>query len=192
MELSLNSYLNAVVYTLRNPGAAARYLLALDLPARVISLGFLLSVVLTALVAALGWAVLPPLPDTEGAAAAPTLGALTLIFMVIGAVLINNLAIWQAGKILGGMARFWDIMATTTWVSLVMLLLQLVHLLVLLVIPPLSVGTALLNVVAMFVLSLIFVKEAHRFDSLWKAIITVILAVIGLAAGLGLILSLLS
>lgn len=189
MEINLQSYLRAAVHTLRQPSASARYLLALNLSPRVIWLGFVLSVVLTALLATLGAVLLPPLPQVEGTPAAPNIGPFMVIVLIVAAVLINNLAIWQSGKVLGGTARFLDVMVTSTWVSLVMLILQGAHLLVLLILPNLSAITALASVIAMISLSLVFVKEAHGFAAIWQALVTVVLAVMGLAVGLGMLLS---
>ncbi|XHE56773.1 YIP1 family protein [Phaeobacter sp. BS34] len=82
------------------------------------------------------------------------------------------------GRWIGGQARFVDILAVNVWLNAVQIVLLAAVILLHLVLPLAASLIALVANFVMLAIFLLFIKEAHQFTSVWRAIGSVLMSAI--------------
>ncbi|MEK0163479.1 YIP1 family protein [Phaeobacter sp. JH20_36] len=159
--------------TFSAPTAAARVLLSVDWPRRVLVLALLLTAVVNTMILQLADLILP------GNIA--VLAAIQPLYYA-GAVFALHLAVtalltWT-GRWIGGKAEFSDILAVNVWLNAVQIALLVAVMLLHLVLPLAASLIALLANFMMLAIFLLFIKEAHQFTSIWRAIGSVLMSAV--------------
>ncbi|AUR11600.1 Yip1 domain protein [Phaeobacter inhibens] len=159
--------------TFSAPTAAARLLLSVDWPRQALVLALLLTAVLNTLMLEVADAMLPSdgslLPSMSPL---PYAGAVFALHLGITALLT-----WT-GRWIGGQARFVDILAVNVWLNAVQIVLLAAVILLHLVLPLAASLIALVANFVMLAIFLLFIKEAHQFTSVWRAIGSVLMSAI--------------
>ncbi|KXF91891.1 YIP1 family protein [Phaeobacter inhibens] len=159
--------------TFSAPTAAARVLLSVDWPRQALVLALLLTAVLNTLMLEVADAMLPSdgslLPSMSPL---PYAGAVFALHLGITALLT-----WT-GRWIGGQARFVDILAVNIWLNAVQIVLLAAVILLHLVLPLAASLIALVANFVMLAIFLLFIKEAHQFTSVWRAIGSVLMSAI--------------
>lgn len=164
--------------TLRRPAAAARALLALNLPMRVVmwALGAVVSV--NAILSFVSLRVAPPPPDMQTVVSQvqPIGFAAFLVF----ALVVISAALTVSGRVLGGSARFSQMLLCMLWVQAVMLVFEAALIVALVLVPPLAAIAALPVYALTMVLVVVFVQQAHGFQNPLRAVGAMLLGLFGL------------
>ena len=183
MDLTLASLAALLRLTVSNPSLAARRLMALDLDRQsrwaALALVTILSVLLVALAElALG------IPG-----ATTVIGPWTYTVILGASLVITVFVLHYVGAVLGGQGDLGDALILMAWYQMTLLALQVVQLLAILVSPFLGLLATVLSLGLALYILVNFINEMHRFGNLGRAVLTLILAVLGLGLGLGAILS---
>lgn len=111
--------------------------------------------------------------------------------VILGSGLVMMVfAFYFVGQVMGGKARFPGALLLMIWWQVMAMALQVVQTLVLLLLPFLANLISLIGLGYMFYLLIIFVDEMHGFANVFRALTTIVLAMIGIIVGLSLILTL--
>jgi Yip1 domain len=168
--------------TLQNPRAAARSLLAEDVPLRARTGGLLLVAVASAFLASVQTGLQTETLDPVSAflLASPIRAAVfQWLFFALTVVLIHNV-----GRAFGGKGSFPDALLVVVWLQLLMLALQLLQLVMSFLSPALA-GIIGLSALVLFIwLMASFVAELHGFASRGA----VVAGIIGVSIATGLVL----
>lgn len=163
--------------TLRDPRAAARRLLSLDLPRAARWEALALVVAVSALVGQFSILL------TTGSLSAPgLLGSPVQSAAVQGAVLVVMVTLaHQVGRALGGTGSFDGALIVIAWLQGVMIAVQIVQIAALVVLPPLAglIGVAGLVIFGWLLTN--FIAELHGFVSLGRVFATILAAAFGFA-----------
>ncbi|MEL0438557.1 YIP1 family protein [Phycobacter sp. K97] len=158
--------------TLRNPSAAARIVLAQNLRGEATWTALFLVAVLNALTYAM-MTVLFPIP-AELAFLNPS--PITYMTLSAGIVIAFSAAVTVSGRMIGGQARFFDVLSMMIWLQFIRVGIQVALIVVMVLSPGLGGLLSLaVNLYLVFVL-LHFVNEGHRFNSLWRAFAVLLMA----------------
>jgi hypothetical protein len=174
--------------TLDDPRAAARQLLALDVPLPARTAGLLLMAVASALLMQVGFLLLPPTDDpmvrfmTDSPLRS---AAIQWLVLALSVVLIHRI-----GQAWGGVGSLPDTLLVVVWLQVIMLGVQVVQLLALLVAPPLAGLVNLAGMALFFWLLCSFVAELHGFESRVKVFFGILAASFAVALILVMLLSL--
>jgi hypothetical protein len=178
-----------LILTLRAPGAAAELLTGLQLSRGVLWQALALVTVLSVLIVGFSPG---PMPEA-GPIAGPSPVVLTpfAYTAVLGASLVMLVfALFYTGAALGGTGTFPATLTLVVWLEVFATAIRVVQTLAMLVSPVLG-GLVSLVGLGLLVWTLInFVNVLHGFGSLGKAVLTLLLAVMGISFGIALILSL--
>ena len=184
MDISLHAVLGFVRYSLQNPRAAARDLLALNLPdvARWCLLGFV------ATASALFTHILfNALPSDETTFMANAMSSPVRTAIVQGAaLLITVLGVHNVGRWRGGKGSFRDALLVIGWLQFVLLLFQAAQIAAFLVLPPLAEIIGLFGIVVSLFLLAQFIAELHGFQSGWRVLFGVLVTIFVAAFGISL------
>ena len=185
--MNLNDLSALAMDTLRDPRATATRLIAQDIPMPVLWAGLVLAAVLNALLVGINLVMFPnatfPLPDLL---LNPVIYAMV---MVAGMGFSIYVLTWVGGK-MGGAARLEDVAVLLVWLQYLRLAAQLVLFVMTLLIPVLAIIATLGVAIYSFWLLLTFLDVAHRFGSLGKSALLLVLAFFGVIFALSLLLSL--
>lgn len=154
-----------IVMSVTDPAEVARRLIAMDLPREVLWTGLALAAVANTLLFSLSNLLMPTPPGLMPLFGSP-LGNLVII---TGGLLLTVVMIYWAGRILGGTGRFGDVMVTVLWMQVLRVLVQAAVLLLSLTIPLLAMLLVLATIVLGLYITLHFINQAHRLNSLVKA-----------------------
>lgn len=162
---------NLAVQTVTTPSEAARRLLSMNPGREVLWLAFFLAVVLNCLVQS-GSGLLVATPDGGSASESIAL----FLAQTSGFMLLSIMALLFVGRVLGGVATFNDIMILMVWLQFLQVAASFITLILAIALPILMV----MFVIAVFGLSLYvtihFLNEAHKFQSLWKSFGVILLS----------------
>jgi hypothetical protein len=175
--------------TLRAPGAAAAILVGLNLTRAVLWQALALVTVLSVLIVAFSPG---PMPEA-GPIAGPGPVVLTpfAYVAVLGASLVMLVfAIYYTGAALGGTGTFPATLTLVVWLEVLATAIRVVQTVALLVSPLLGGLVSLAGLGLLFWTLVNFVNVLHGFGSLGKALLTLLLAVVGISLGVAVILSL--
>ncbi|MHA6323607.1 YIP1 family protein [Roseivivax sp. CAU 1753] len=178
--MTLHAYLRLAWRSVVAPREVARWLLSLKLEheALLVSAGLVL-VLNTALVRA---SALITLPDP---AIAPFVEQPLTFFMGLGGILaMVALVLTWCGRAVGGVGRIEDVGLMMIWLQGLRVMVQAMMLVLVPLSPVIATVVSLAaSMVGLWIL-VNFLAEAHRFPSLGKAAVVLLLAVTGLALGM--------
>lgn len=164
---------NLAVLTLANPAEAARRLLA-HIPGRdVLWTALALVVVLNSLVQSASTLVFPVLDASLDMAFEPVVQSLVTS---AGAILLGIVAFHFVGRMLGGIGTFDGIMLLMIWLQFLQILGQLVIFVVALIAPTMFLILVLGMSLYSLYISLHFVNQVHRFNSLGKSFVVILVS----------------
>ncbi|MGX9350467.1 Yip1 family protein [Shimia sp. W99] len=173
--------------TIYNPPQAGQVLVAQQVDRAAGWLILALAVILNTLAYFLSITLFP----VPAEIALPLLTSPVLVCMVLGSVtVIFVFAFYWVGRAMGGQARFEDILLMMGWLQYMRLAVQLGALVLMIFLPGLAqifvMATGLYG--AWIVLN--FLKVAHGFDTMGKAVMMLVFTLVGMTVGLSLFLSL--
>jgi hypothetical protein len=184
--MSVTSFSDLAILTIKNPAEAAQLLLSMNVPREALWTALALVAVLNGLLFDLSNRLVPgpsPLPEMF------LMPVLYTILVAVGLFLTIYFLFWT-GRLLGGTGSLDDIMLAILWLQGLRLVLMVVVLLFVLVMPLLS---ALLvfgaSLYGLYIL-LHFVDQAHRLKSLGRSAGVLIASMLVIVLGLTLLVSL--
>lgn len=173
--------------SLEDPRAGVRILLGLGVPLPARTIGLLLMAVASALLMHLGFLLLPPVEDPmAGFMMQSPLRTAIIQWLILAA---SVFLIYRIGKAWGGKGSLPDTLLVVVWLQVIMLGVQFVQLLVFLLVPPLAGIVNLVGLVLFFWLMTSFIAELHGFASRGAVLAGILLASLGVAMVLVLILT---
>lgn len=172
--------------TLRDPRGTGERLIAMQIGLPVLWTALALASVLSALLFSLNIALFPANFPMPGLFLNPVLYAVVLAG---GMVISMHLLTWM-GAMLGGRGALAEVTVLLVWLQYLRLAAQAGLLLLTMLMPPLGMMATI--VVAFYSLWLLlnFLDVAHRFGSLGKAAVLLLLTVVGIIVGLSFLLAL--
>ncbi len=167
--------------TIYAPAEAARFIAALNLPSETGWLAMLLGAIVNTFAYTLNLALFPipadfPLPVLQS-----PFQYLILTFSM--SVMFVFTFVW-IGQILGGKARLATMVLMLSWLMLVYGLANFALLLLIILVPFLGGLTSLAVLFYTVWVLLVFLKVAHGFPNMGKAVVTIVLSVFGLLVDL--------
>lgn len=179
MDVSVNSLISLVRETVRQPQAAARRVLSVDLPMAARWQGLALVVILSVILTQLSEFLIL---GTSDAALANFLGGPVRSGLLQGAILVGMVfAVYGVGRAMGGQAEFGDTLQLMIWLQMMMILLQTVQLVALALIPPVAGIIGILGMALFFWLLTNFILVLHGFRSLAKVFVMILITLFALA-----------
>ena len=170
------------------PGPVARDLIPLRPGRGILWMALSLVTVLSVLLVALtqwGTAMVLPLgPDRI-----VTVTPMTYAVILGSSLVILVFAIRWAGAALGGQGDLDGALVVVIWIELLAIAIRMVQTVLLAVFAPLAGLVAILGLAILIWVFLNFINVLHRFDSIGRSLLTLVLAVLGIGLGLGLILA---
>lgn len=195
MTLTTRDIQALIVETVTSPASAAQKILATRLPENVLWLALVLMSVLNSIVYSITLKLNPPVDPQSGMVMVPAAFQSPLVFTVILfiALIISVLLLHRLGlRIGGGQGSLGDVLTVITWMQVLRLVLQLAILALSLVIPFLSGLVALVaSFYGLYILA-VFLKAAHRYDTLMQGFVLMLATFLTVVVGLTLLLTLLS
>ena len=187
MQISGHSPWALIGRTFKDPAGVARVLVSTRFDRGTLWSALALVTILgVLLIGAIELIAPPPPPDAEMADISPL--ALTVI---LGASLVMLVfALHFTGQMLGGTGRFPDALVLMIWFQLMTLVTQVVLSVLVLLLPVLAMVLSLASMGWLLVCLVLFINVMHRFDSVPKAVATLLIAVVGLGVGLSVLLAL--
>ena len=189
MNFSVGSILALARFTVQNPRAAARGLMAMGLPDTARWLLFGVVATASAVLTHVGFNLLPP-NDSQFMADAMTSPMRTAFFQG-GFLLIAGFAITVIGRWQGGKGNFGDALLLISWLQFVLLCLQAVQIVTLFVLPPVAEIIGVLGLGLSFWLLTQFIVELHGFASSWRVLFGIIAAILVIAVAISIVLTVL-
>lgn len=186
MDFSVSSLSTLARFTVQDPRAAARSLMAMNLPnsARWLMFGLVASG--SALLTHVGLNLFPPTDASlmGNAFASPLETAL----LQAGLLLITVFCIFAVGKWRGGTGNFADALLLISWLQLVLLVLQAAQILAMMIFPPLAEVMAVLGLGLSFWLLSQFIAQLHGFVSGWRVFLSIVAAILVVALVISMVL----
>jgi hypothetical protein len=168
----------------RDPAGVALVLTRLELNRGTLYSMVALVTVLSVLILELGLYLSPA--DAELLRATP----FTLCFILGASLIMMVFALQLTGRMLGGAGQFGSALLLVVWWQAMALIIQVGQTATMLLFPPMA-GIVTLAGLAWLVFALLhLVNVLHGFDSLFKALATVVIGVVGISFGLALLLTL--
>ena len=185
--MTLTDFLMAARYTVREPRAAARWVLGMGVPVPARWAALALMAVASTFLVMLDLRIVGATDDpvVQGAMANPMpLAAVQMLMLALSAWLMA-----RVGRLFGGNGQFSDAVMLVVWMQAVLLVVQVVQILAALVSVPLSDGVALLGFAISMWLMTNFVAELHGFSSLGRVFLGILGAGLALAVVLATLLT---
>jgi hypothetical protein len=187
MDFTLRSILDLARFSARNPRAAARALMAMDLPGNARWPLFFFGVIGSALASHIGFRFLPP--DAQilwaDAMSRPILGAIMqMAFWLLAVIALHRLGRWG-----GRQGSFADTLLLVSWWQVLFFCLEAAQILVLLIVPPVGELMGLVGLILLLWVLTQFVIELHGFQYFWRVFPGVIAALLLAAVALIVILA---
>ncbi|NVO23765.1 YIP1 family protein [Donghicola mangrovi] len=184
MTLNVSLVWQTILATLRDPDAVAAQLLSLNLSSKAVWHLFGLTIIASVMMF-YGTELL--LPTGLGQVIPP----FTLVVMMTANLSVLSFAMLGTGRALEGNARLDQIVLVLSWMQVMLIALQIPQSVLSLAIPSLGDVFSLMVVFYALWLTVRFVKVAHGFETLGRAIASVVLAFTGITLGLVVLMSLL-
>ncbi|MEP3632858.1 MAG: Yip1 family protein [Shimia thalassica] len=175
-----------LVQTLRNPTQAGELLCAMNLTREQGWAALFLACILNTLAYFASITLFPVPPE----AMLPMMSTPVMVLVTLSsAMTVSVFALFWTGRMLDGKARFGDILTMIAWLQFLRVLLQLATIILMFIVP--GIAYILVMAASLYGLWVLihFLKVAHRFSSTGKAIVTLVLATLGMTMGLSLFLS---
>ena len=175
MNFSAQSVFLAVRYTLTDPAAAARQVMALGLTKTEAGMALAATAITATLLTVLMQLILGPVgdPSMRDLFDRPFILAISQFsVMAIGAALM-----WRLGRSFGGTGTFAQALSLVAWLEVVLILLQLAELGLILVLPSLAAIVGIASLFVLFYLLTHFTAALNGFKSLIKTLFAILLSV---------------
>lgn len=174
--------------SLEDPRAAVRNLLVIGVPLPARTIGLLLMAVGSALLMHLGFLLLPPTEDPMALfmMASPLRAAIVQWLVLAASVLL----VFRIGRAWGGKGSLPDTLLVVVWLQVIMLAVQALQLVVFLVAPGFAGIVSLVGLLLFFWLATSFIAELHGFASRGAVLAGILVASVGVAMVLVLVLTL--
>lgn len=176
--------------TFTAPRPTVRRLLDAGLPFGALAGALVLVAVISAILSEITIFLTPVHGGSEmirGMAGGPlAVAVLQLVLLVLIVVGID-----RVGRAMGGQGDLTGAVLVVVWMQMVMIVLQLAQMVTLVLVPPLASIIGLLSIAVFFWLLSSFVAELHRFESIGRVVLMLLVGFIGLAIFLTFVLSLL-
>ena len=184
--MTLQGWYQLAITSVKDPGQAARTLMAMGFEAGALWTALVLVAVANTFLFTLSNVILPgpsPLPEF--------LSHPWVYFAIVaGGLALTALSIFGTGRLMGGKGSLGDILVLIVWMQFLRVLVQAVALVLMLFLPQLS-GLLVLAVALIGVYMLVhFVKEAHRFDTTGRAAFVLVASFLAIVVGLSVLLTL--
>lgn len=179
MDFTASSILALARFTLKDPRAAARTIMAMGIPdaARWLLLGVVATA--SAVLTHIGFGLLPP---QEMAFMADAMSSpLRTAILQGGFLLLSIGTITAVGRWRGGRGNFSDALLLIGWLQFVLLCLQAVQIVALFISPQVAEVIGVLGLVVSLWLLTQFIAELHGFTSGWKVLFGIVVTVFGAA-----------
>lgn len=166
MKLSFDVLIAAARYTLQNPRAGARSILSLGLTTGQAMVALVLMAVLSTLLTAISFLLVPLPPEAQGQmlfANPLELAVMQAVVLSLGALLID-----LVGRRFGGRGNLAGAVALIAWTEFILSLMQVAQIVALLVMPPLAEVIGFMGLGVFLWLLTQFVTELHGFSNPWK------------------------
>lgn len=174
------------ITSIKEPASAARTLLAMGFnPASLWTLLLLVAVGNSFLFTLSNMAFPTPSP-LPGLFTSP----LVYFAIVAGGLALTALSIVWIGRLMGGKGGLADVLVLVVWLQILRLVVQAVALVLMFVVPVLSALLVLAAGLIGIYMLVHFINQAHRLESLGKAVMVLIGSVLAIVVGLSVILSL--
>jgi hypothetical protein len=169
------------------PRAAARILIGLNLPRLVLWQALVLVTVVSVLLVALTQGPMPEIPADTPQPIEITPFAYA---MILGSSLVLLVfALYYTGQALGGTGQFTGALAIVIWLEVLAMCVRLAQVVLSVFGSGPELALSLVGMALLFWALLNFIAELHDFDSIGRALLTLVLAVFGISLGVALILS---
>lgn len=187
MSEDLQRLFQLIVQSFTEPSKAAQSLFGRRYDGRTLWSGMLLVTVLSVLLIALSNALMGVPSELEGAIVQVTPFAFSFILGASLCILV--FAIHYMGRAMGGTANFNDSILCVIWLQVLSMALQVVQIVSILILPAIAGLVSLVGLGLILYALTNFINVLHSFDSLFKALGTFVLSLIGIAFGLSIILA---
>jgi len=183
---TLSSLLQAARFTVQDPRAGARALMAMGVPMQARWLAMVFAVVGSTLLTVLAVRLSSIASDPQ---VAEMLSRPIPLAIMQGVVLIItiNLIHW-VGRMAGGQGRFGDALLLMAWLQVILMILQVIQIVLELVFPPAAQALGLVGLALFLWLLTNFVAELHGFRSLGLVFGGIIGTVLAVSFGLAVLL----
>lgn len=172
-----------IVETVRSPGSAARRIVMFNLPREALWTALILVGVLNTILFTVTNIVVPtpsPLPAAIN-------NPVVILMIVSGGLVLSALALFWAGRALGGTAALRDILLLMIWLQALRVLVQVATLLLLFIAPVFAVVFVMAaNLLSIWILAH-FINAAHQLNSLMRSAGVLVAAIVGLSLILSLL-----
>jgi Na+/melibiose symporter-like transporter len=183
MTVSATNWRDLVVETIRRPASAARTIVTFNPPPEALWIALALVGVLNTILFTLTNIVVPGPSTLPAALTSP----LVILMIVIGGLILSALALYLAGRALGGAGPLRDILLLMIWLQAMRFLAQAVTLVMLFVAPIFAVVFVMaVNLLSIWIL-LHFINAVHHLESLIRSAGVLIAAIVGLSLALSLL-----
>ncbi len=182
------TYLRSLLgLTLQEPVTAARQIMALQLPMNMRWAFAFLTVSLAAILAWTASAMMGPLPEMtpdQGPVADYSWISrqpLLLAGLQLSAIVVASVLMAQVGRMFGGKGSFADALILSTWLEVLLLLVQVVQLILLPIAPGFAALLGGVSLGMFFYLTVQFTKALHGFANGWAVFLVMIATIVFLA-----------
>lgn len=182
--MNKQEFVDLIVLSLRNPRAAAKQIIDMNLPMPVLWNCALLVVILSVL---LTFATITSAPESS---LVLQMGGTPMGFTILsaGSMVMLIFGLYWTGRMLGGKGDLHSFIALVVWIQFLWLLAQLVQTFLVLLSPPLAalLGFASLGYGLWILIQ--FINEAHKLNNALIGAATLVLAALGVTLGLSILL----
>ena len=185
MDRDARALLSLIGQSYYDPAGVARILNALRLNRGILWSGFLAVVCISVIVLELSLMSVE-LPNREVLFPLSPFGQAAVLAVLLTLLIF---AIYFTGQMLGGKGRFPGALLLVSWWQVMAVTTQLLVMALVLVVPGLAGLVVTLAYVYMLVSLLHFINVLHGFDNLFMALATVVIAFLGAAVGLAILLA---
>ncbi|WP_333712228.1 YIP1 family protein [Yoonia sp.] len=187
MTITFQSWMQAVWSSIAEPSDTARKVIAMEVPKQALWTGLVLVAVLNVVLLSF-LQFISPAP--QGATAGGFVLSPFAYAMIIGVFLVLFvLGTHAVGRFFGGIGTQEATLAIIVWFQAVSLTLEAVQVVLVLISPVIGSLFGLLSLGVLLWVFVNFVNVLHAFDSVGKAIFTIVLALLLTALGAGLVLA---
>lgn len=188
MTLTLADLVALLRDTFAAPRPTIRRLLDAGLPFGAVGLALVLVATLSAVLSEITL-LLTPMPGGADMIRGMAGGPLAIAVMQLVLLVVIVTGVDRMGRAMGGRGDLTGAVLIVVWMQVVMIALQMVQVVALVLVPPLASLIGLLSIAVFFWMMSNFIAELHRFDSLGRVFLALLIGFIGLAMVLTFILS---
>jgi len=189
MTFDFQTWLRAVWTSIMEPSDSARKVIAMNIPRDALWMGLALVAVVNVILVVLLQMISPaPVAFQEQAISLSPFGFVAIIGIFL---VLFVFGVFYAGKIMGGEGTLHGALAIIVWFQSISLTLEAVQVVLVLISPAIGSIFGLLSLGALIWCFVNFINVLHGFKNLGKAMVAIVLALIGTALISGIVLAVL-